>query len=89
MFVYAWKAHLHIQLECRTLVTWEAMNVNCEVAILCQLIGICPRFEGIFPVKLFVCLFFDMSHINKQIVSLVICQVAVRISLYSFLLFFH
>ena len=35
-----------------------------------NLIGMCPRFDVTLQVKLYVCLFFDMSQVNKQIVSL-------------------
>ena len=40
-----------------------------------------PGFDGISQVKSFVCLLFDMSQVNKQIVSLVIYRVAVRSSI--------
>jgi len=30
-FVFARKAYLHIEINCRLLVIWEGMNVNCDV----------------------------------------------------------
>ena len=51
-------------------------NLNCDVARLRQFNSwsedICPRFDRITPVKLYVYLFFDVSQVNKEIVRLVI-----------------
>jgi len=68
-----------IQINSRTpstLVSWEAASVDCDVNMLRQFDsypeGMCPRFDRISQLKLFVCLFFDMSQVKNQIVHLVI-----------------